>query len=413
VIRKTVLPVLALMMTLAACSNQAPLVSPALPASANAPVSLVPSPSEPSIAATPVPTITSTPVPPALPVVATVELGRIDFQDEKNGWGIAVNDHGYILRTVDGGSTWLNASPGGIAPIGLSTNLATLNATTAWVLVPGMDFFSGTIYRTSDGGVTWISNPVPFGDGFLQFLDANNGRILTDRGSREGSEAVEIFQSSDGGATWVSVFHDDPSQPGFSDGLPLAGIKNGMTFLDNNIGWVTGSNQENGSLFLYVTHDGGASWRQQSVPLPPDFTPNRYLTQAPVFFGKDGFLPLMVYRPDRTDLTFYVTHDGGLTWSGDPSDVRRLIKPGLPACADALHIWSWDGSTALYRTSDGARVWQEIATSLDLSGRLSQLEFVPSPAGRFTGWALTRLDDSGHSQLYRTADGSTWTQIVP
>ena len=155
-------------------------------------------------------------------MLASPALARIDFQDANNGWGIAVNDNGYVLRTVDGGSTWLNATPPGTGAIGLSATLTVLDTNTAWVLVPGTDFFSGTLYRTSDGGITWSSSPVPFGGALMQFLDGSTGRALADRGAGAGSEAVELFQTSDGGATWASVFHDDPGQPGSSDSLPLA-----------------------------------------------------------------------------------------------------------------------------------------------------------------------------------------------
>jgi photosystem II stability/assembly factor-like uncharacterized protein len=340
-------------------------------------------------------------------------LAGIDFQDKNYGWGIAVNNNGAVLRTVDGGSTWLNATPPGIGAIGLSPKLSVLNSNTAWVLVPGTDFFSGTLYHTGDGGITWSSNIVPFGGAFLQFLDASHGRALVDRGAGAGSEAVKLFQTSDGGMTWTSVFHDDPGQPGSSDSLPLGGIKNSMTFIDEQTGWVTGFIPADGDVYLYVTHDGGVSWSQQSLPLPAGYQAYQYMPQAPVFFGKDGFLPLTIYLPGTPALTFFTTHDGGTTWSSNPTEAQEVVKPGLPAFADALHGWSWDGGTTLYITSDGAQTWSSATANLDLSGNLAQLELVPGPAGHFTGWALTRVDGAGHSQLYRTTDGLNWTSILP
>ena len=328
-----------------------------------------------------------------------------------NGWGIDVSDGGHILRTFDGGATWLDVTPSGSAAIGYSTTLEVI-ARTAWVLEPGADFFSGTLFRTGDDGVTWISSPVPFGGAFIQFLDGSTGRALAVRGAGAGSEAVELFQTSDGGVTWVSVFHNDPGQSGSSDSLPLAGIKNGMTFLDANTGWVTGSIPADGQVYLYVTRDGGVSWSQQDLPLPPAYAAYQYLPRAPVFFGKDGFLPLTVEMPGKIDFTFFITHNGGLTWSGDPADDGKAIQPGLPAIADALHIWSWDGGPTLYQSSDGAQTWKGIPASPDLSGRLAQLELVPAVSGRFTGWALTRGDETGHSRLYRSLDGSTWTPLI-
>jgi photosystem II stability/assembly factor-like uncharacterized protein len=411
--RKIFLPVLVLVLTILACSTQTSTVAPSSPTVTGGPMSDITDTPESFITDTPVQTATNTPLPPALPVLASPALARIDFQDENNGWGIAVNSDGYVLRTVDGGATWLNATPPGIGTIGFSTNLTVLNANTAWVAVPAPDFFSGTLYRTSDGGITWNSNPVPFGGAYLQFLDASIGRALVDRGAGAGSEAVELFQTSDGGVTWVSVFHNDSSQPGSSDSLPLGGIKNGMTFLDANTGWVTGSIPADGNIYLYITRDGGVSWSQQSVPLPAGYATYQYMPQAPVFFGNEGFLPLTVYLPDRTDLTFYTTHDGGLPWSGDPADPIKVIKPGLTAFADAHHIWSWDGGKNLYFTTDGAQTWEHTIATPDLSGRLSQLEFVSGPADRFTGWALTRQDDAGHGQLYRTTGGYDWMLLLP
>jgi photosystem II stability/assembly factor-like uncharacterized protein len=342
-------------------------------------------------------------------VVSSPALVRIDFQDANNGWGMAANANGYVLRTVDGGRTWLDASPPGVGGLGLSANLAVLNTQTAWALVPGTDFFSGTLFRTGDGGITWSSNTVPFGGAFIQFQDGSHGRALADRGALAGSEAVELFQTSDGGATWNSVFHNEPGQPSSSNSLPLAGIKNGMTFVDANTGWVTGSIPVDGEIYLYITRDGGVSWSQQSLPLPAGYDAYQSLPQAPVFFGKDGFLPLTIYRRDGTEQTFYRTHDGGLSWSGDPANPELVIKTGQPAFADALHIWCWDGSSSLYSSSDDAQTWSVTKPGLDLEGNLSRLEFVPG----FTGWALTRLDDAGHSQLYRTKDGLNWTPLIP
>jgi len=229
-----------------------------------------------------------------------------------------------------------------------------------------------------------------------------------------GSNSVEMYQTVDGGLTWLSVFNDDPSRSDSSDSLPFGGIKNGMTFLDADTGWVTGSRPMPGDVYLFVTHDGGATWAQQGIPLASGYGPDQYVTQAPVFFGSDGFLPLLVYRSDATVLTFYVTHDGGLSWTGDPSNPSATLVPCVVAFADSLHGWCWDGGDALFSTSDGAQTWTETHPDLYLAGRLLQLEFVPRPGGQFTGWALTNVDDTGHSQFYTTADGGlTWTPLVP
>ena len=290
----------------------------------------------PSPTATLFPTPTATSIPPDLPEVPAPILSQIAFQDESSGWGIGFEHQGAVLRSIDGGATWLDASPPGIGGLGNSAILTSLDVDHAWMLLPGTDFFSGTLYRTTDGGVTWNSNPAPFGFAFLQFLDDSNGYALAGQGFAAGSEAVEMFQTSDGGATWTSLFHNDPNQPGSSDSLPLDGIKNGMTFLDVKTGWITGTRPLAGDIYLYVTRDGGLSWSQQSLPLPAGYAADQFMPQAPVFFGEAGFLPLLTYLPDSPQLSLFTTQDAGLTWSGDPSNPDASIDPGLLAFADAF-----------------------------------------------------------------------------
>jgi hypothetical protein len=355
------------------------------------------------------------PPPPGLPVVSPPALVHMAFQDAENGWGIAASGGGSILRTVDGGTTWLDVTPPGFTGIGYSTILSVLHVNTVWVLVPNIDFFTGVLYHTRDGGLTWTSNPVPFGRAFLQFLDPLTGRLLASRSMGLGSNSVEMYQTSDGGVTWLSVFNDDPARPDASGDLPLSGVKNGMTFLDANTGWVTGTHPMAGEVYLFVTRDGGVSWSRQDIPLPAGYGTYQYMPQAPVFFGRDGFLPLLVYLSNTTAFTFYTTHDGGTTWIGDPANASRMIAPGIYAFADALHGWCWDGGKNLYATTDGAQTWSKLLTGLDLGGRLSQMEFVSgSTPGGFSGWALSSVEDAGHSQLYKTTDnGVTWTSLIP
>ncbi len=406
--RSKIIPIISvLVLALGACSPVQPAAN-----LTEAPVTV-------TVADTPTPPAAATnmplPTPPDLPAGSSPTLIHIAFQDVHYGWGIASNDGGRILRTVDGGLTWLDATPPGLTGIGYSTVLSVLDVNTVWALVPNADFFTGTLYRTGDGGLTWTSNPVPFGGGTILFLDKSTGRLLADRGAGAGSQSVEMFQTNDGGVTWLSVFNNDPTRPDASASLPLSGIKNGMTFLDADTGWVTGTRPVDGEVYLFVTNDGGATWAQQSVPLPAGYETYQYMPQAPVFFGNDGFLPLIIYLSDTTVLTFYTTHDGGATWTGDPTTAARVITPGNYAFADALHGWGWDGGTNLYSTTDGAQTWSGISTSLDLAGRLLQMEFVPGPAaGQFTGWALTSVDEAGHAQLYQTTDnGSTWMPLIP
>jgi photosystem II stability/assembly factor-like uncharacterized protein len=404
---RLLLPILFTAALILAC-GLGTVTSTDLPSAATATASPTPEP-PPGPTDTPLPT-------PALPVAASPALLRIDFQGPANGWAIA---DGAVVRTVDGGGTWYNATPPGLSGIGYSTGLFVLDEVHAWVQAPGADFYTGTLCRTADGGLTWASFSVPFGSADLQFLDVSTGKVMADRGAGAGSQAVEILGSSDGGETWTSLFHNDPSVPGSSDTLPLGGIKNGMAFQSPSRGWVTGSRPVDGEVYLFVTNDGGASWAQQAVPLPAGYESYQYLPQPPLFFGGQGLLPLNILMPaGGLNQTFYSSSDGGTTWSGDPTDANRVITSfGRYAFAGPVDGMSWDGGGVTYLAyalAPGVPGWGGMAASLDLTDRLSQLEYAAGPDGGFTAWALTSPDASGAAQLYRSLDnGATWTPLLP
>src|SRR6266850_3796219 len=115
-------------------------------------------------------------------------LYGVSFTDANTG--TATGDNGTIIRTTDGGNTWVIQSSG-------TTN--TLYGVSFTDVNNGTGVgASGTILRTTDGGNTWVGQTSGTTDGLLavSFIDANTGTAVGENGT--------IVRTTDGGNTWVS-----------------------------------------------------------------------------------------------------------------------------------------------------------------------------------------------------------------
>jgi len=335
----------------------------------------------------------------------TPALTTLHMVDDKTGWAHG----GGVLRSTDGGINWRDITPiySSGQRVGFS-NITALSHQVAWVIPAATNVSAPKeIFRTSDGGLTWrgATIQVPALTS-LSFINPREGWLLASFGAAAGSEAVEAYRSTDGGGTWISV--------GPLSGLPNGGDKTGITFLNSTTGWITGLTLQYDTLYLYVTHDSGRTWRPQVIPLPPEVIPHwRGVPQQPppkFFTARDGILPVFyeIYAGPNDSLhstgeiavAIYATHDGGMTWTY--SSVKRVNGFYLISFADTNHGWLMNGSN-LYATSDGGRRWTTIHPS-QLPFDTTQLEFI-SPQ---VGWAIRQKVPS----LNKTLDGGlTWAPL--
>jgi len=224
------------------------------------PVPLPPNPTEITV-------VTSAPSDSPLPSGEAIRITTIHMISETSGWAIGHQEsqHDHILRTFDGGGTWIDISPPESLPkfIGslLKATAYFIDNDYAWVVYtqPTMQSEkSAFIWYTSNGGIDWgASAPLPLSrsESFFEpeqfvFMNLQQGWLLVHVDAGMSHDYSELFTTSDGGMHWERV--SDP----YTDGIQSL-HNTGMAFADTQFGWVTKDNlgvlQET---FLELTTDG-------------------------------------------------------------------------------------------------------------------------------------------------------------
>ena len=332
------------------------------------------------------------------------KLLSLHMVNASTGWLLTANT---VLRTTDGGVHWKNVTPPGIT-LTQSSIADFLTASIASLATPQSDGASTQVLHTADGGQTWQQAIIQMRfPRQISFIDAQHGWVLAGVQPLGGAaESVSVFRTADGGKTWTSVasaLFADTTPPGR---LPYGGQKSGMRFLDTMTGWVTGTVTLSNLAWLYVTHDGGSTWHQQSLLMPSQVPSAQLTVLSPTFFSPDdGILPV-IFSNVTTDspiaTAIYRTHDGGRTWQGTTPVIAALP---LLVFADMQHGWATDG-TILYSTGDGGNHWLKLSPSASFKN-IAQLDFISDTVG----WAISSTTANSSSLLKTIDGGRTWTPI--
>ena len=412
---------------------------------------------EPGITRVPAATATSLPSPTPqgpLPPGTPLTIIHIDMFDAWSGWGfgLAAGDGASrVLRTSDGGATWLDVTPPktpppkefGQDPIRPSFQPAVgffADRVTAWVVYYeypfgpknlSVDRNPVVVWHTEDGGQSWSASaplaidttgwvdPEPWANTFypqrLQFLeDGLTGWLLaTTQAEGMGCCDTVLFRTEDGGARWSSI------------SAPLGAWRD-FVFVDSNSGWIPiGTHGSIGPVALQ-TEDGGHTWTDVEalrIRSPSDHPCSEidsgyaYCSiYDPVLFSTGGIQLVVWIRgesylsldpeadPSQDILAVYSSNDGGLIWrwarlpsSSEPPSGREFYfddQSGVDVFFLNERIgWVLDYlSGSLYRTLDSGDTWDQIK-QVTWNG---ELEF----SGEIYGWAVAWGADSPTEQPY-------------
>ncbi|MDQ3936567.1 MAG: YCF48-related protein, partial [Actinomycetota bacterium] len=238
------------------------------------------------------------------------------------GRGYAVGDFGTILRTDDGGSTWIGLSTG------LTVDLRHVRTITgdSFVAAGGC-----ALRRSDDAGQSFRRLPWTASDlrctssiAAVFFASSNVGYLMLDNGN--------VLRTSDGGETWArrtAVPQTRATNPS-SQARP-----SDLFFVDENTGLAA-----IGANILYRTRDGGSTWT-------PVTNPHAAVRGLWFTNGSDGYAVGDAGLVIKSD-------DGGQTWgdrtTGATDDNLRAIR-----CADSSTCVVTTGrGNELLRTTNGA-----------------------------------------------------------
>ncbi len=237
--------------------------------------------------------------------------------------------------------------------------------------------------------------------------------VASDDGSRlwAGGDPGVLFESRDGGATWElnAPLYEHPTRPRWkpdSGGLSVHSIAPWPGDPDRVALAISAAG-------VWLTEDGGASWRHGNEGIVADYLPEE---------GRERAIDLCVHhlerapgRPERMFMQFhggvYRSDDAGETWHdiapGLPSDFGFpvVVDPGDPDSAYVIPVATADrvtpdGRVLVWETRDAGATWtphgdglperdaylQVLRQSFDRTGSGAQLElYFGATAGEIFG----------------------------
>ncbi len=308
--------------------------------------------------------------------ILNLEISALHFWDRQLGWVVGGHSQGVILKTIDGGTAWLDRSSFTLQGL---VDVFFVDALNGWSVGR-----NGFIVKTTNGGDTWTPQSI----NALQlltvhFVDSLRGWIGGTNSNLQGF----VAKTTNGGGTWISQL-SRPEEAMFFD----------VYFANSQIGCAVGGNA---FLFgttntgrIYRTTNGGTNWA-------PIETGMRYPLFSVHFSGlNSGWAVGSLGR-------IVGTTDAGNSWH----EYSRASRVRISDC-DFIDTVSgigagWSGN--LLFTSDGGSSWRTWQTD-SLINFLSCVLVNNSTAFAVGGYRFPAIR---RGVISKTTDaGVTWSTSV-
>ena len=272
------------------------------------------------------------------------------FLNENLGWA-ANGYYSAVYKTIDGGANWT-----------LQTNGAMLGSSHYFRNIEFLDEnigFLGTLnqkfYKTIDGGTTWnlVTNITP---NPLAICGLDCVGTSTVYGCGAYFSPANIIKSTDSGNTWQ-----------FIDMSAYATALVDINFIDENIGFVSGSNATGG--VILKTIDGGTTWTQ----LLNTATNGDYVWKLQFLNSNNNVLFGSVESGGPNPGRLAKSIDGGVNWTLQNAPDNSIQAVGF---LDENHGWMGGHNTGFYETLNGGVTW----TNTGVGSNLNRIFFVGNTA---------------------------------
>ncbi len=318
-------------------------------------------------------------------------LKDVFFIDNQTGW--AVGNNGTILNTTNGGQTWSTQTSSATQEI---RAVFFIDANTGWA-VGGATI--RTMLKTTDGGATWLdlpANSITSNQMFdIAFFDANIGWVVT---------YDSIFRTIDGGNTWVNeTYANTVNSPrnraisvtsdttAYVGGLRQTGVgSQGATEVfyrnlsNSPIDW------SNSGINTYVTDDdfysiefsnshvgyaGGTKGKllRKTGIQPTDYWNSNFeigedLTIRAISFPNENNGMFCASKTiSSTNYTHvYNTIDNGDNWSSNPDSIPNLLQ-GVVHAPDTSNAWAVGANGNIFKGTRSSVGINEIGLNADVN----------------------------------------------
>jgi len=291
-------------------------------------------------------------------------LRGISVVDSLTAW--ASGSKGTILRTIDGGKTWLSSKVKGYETLDFRDIEAFDKNTAIIMCIDAPAFF----FKTIDGGKSWKRkymnrDPKIFFDG-IAFWDSKNGIAFSD--PIDGR--FFIVKTNDGGETWkenkdINIPQVQKGEGGF------AASGTSICVEGKDLVWIGSGGGEKAK--IYFSQDAGNNWRAVEAPMKNGNSSSGVFSIS----FRDDLYGVAVggdYKNDKNrDGNCSITDDGGLSWQA----VSSSRPEGFRSCVawNPFHkYFLTTGTSGSDYSLDEGKTWNAINTKSYNSIGISKID---------------------------------------